>query len=91
MTGTTTGERQGYGPYALYMAHIRTGRAEVFRDDSTRVDYFEIPHGSNLRRVLVEHGWRPAGAGVNGGAWGAIIVEPLAQPLNTVGASKVAR
>jgi len=77
MTGTTTGERRRYGPYSLYLAHIRTGRAEVFRNDNTCVDGFEIPQGSNLRRVLVEHGWRPAGRGVSGGAWGAIMVEPL--------------
>jgi hypothetical protein len=91
MPGTTTDERRGYGPYALYLAHIRTGRAEVFRDDSTRVDDFAIPHGSNLRRVLVEHGWRPTGAGVNGGAWGAIIVEPVVRRLSAVGASEKAR
>ncbi|HYJ68527.1 MAG TPA: hypothetical protein VEX15_12805 [Nocardioidaceae bacterium] len=77
MTGTTTGTRGRYGPGSLYLAHIRTGRAEVFRNDSTCVDGFEIPYGSNLRRVLVEHGWRPAGHGVSGGAWGAIMVEPL--------------
>jgi hypothetical protein len=77
MNGPTTRERGRYGPYSLYLAHIRSGRAEVFRDDSTRVDGFPIPQGSSLRRVLVEHGWRPAGRGVSGAAWGAVIVEPV--------------
>jgi hypothetical protein len=90
MTGPTTAERRGYGPSALYLAHIQTGRAEVFRNDSTRVDDFAIPHGSNLRRVLVEHGWRPAGVGVRGGGWGAIIVEPVGRNPSVVGASKAA-
>ena len=80
MTGTTTGERRRYGPFSLYLAHIRSGRADIFRNDSTYVDGFEIPHGSNLRRVLVDHGWRPTGSGVSGGAWGAIMVEPDRRP-----------
>lgn len=77
MTMTTSGRQGGFGSSSLYLAHIRTGRAEVFRDDKTRVDGFAIPRGSNLRQVLVEHGWRPAGRGVDGGAWDAIMVEPL--------------
>ncbi len=91
MSVTTTGERQGYGRYALYLAHIRTGRAEVFRDDSTRVDDFAIPPGSSLRHVLIEHGWRPEGAGVNGGGWGAIIVEPVGRRLSVLSASERSR
>ncbi|HYJ68524.1 MAG TPA: hypothetical protein VEX15_12790 [Nocardioidaceae bacterium] len=77
MTSTTSGERGRFGLPSLYLAHIQTGRADVFRNDNTRVDGFAIPHGSNLRRVLVEHGWRPAGRGAGDGAWGAIVVEPL--------------
>jgi hypothetical protein len=77
MTRTTSGGTGRYGSSPLYLAHIRTGRADVFRHDNTRVDGFEIPHGSNLRRVLVEHGWRPAGRGLSNGSWDAIMVEPL--------------
>jgi hypothetical protein len=77
MTTTTSGRQRGFGSSSLYLAHIRTGGAEVFRDDNTRVDRFAIPLGSNLRRVLVEHGWRPAGRGVRDGVWDAIMVEPL--------------
>jgi hypothetical protein len=76
MTTTTNGGHGRSGSSSLYLAHIRTGRAEVFRDD-TRVDRFAIPRGSNLRRVLVEHGWRPAGRGVGDGEWDSIMVEPL--------------
>ena len=78
MTRTSSDGRGRSGSSSsLYLAHIRTGSAEVFRDDNTRVDRFAIPHGSNLRRVLVEHGWRPAGHGVRDGAWDSITVEPL--------------
>jgi len=59
----------------LYLAQVRAGRIEVYRDDSARTDAFELPPGSNLRRVLLEHGWRPTGHGVTGGGWGAILVE----------------
>jgi len=82
MTRTTNGERRRYGPHqvarsSLYLAQVRTGRTEVFRDDSIRVDAFAIPQGSNLRQVLVEHGWRPTGSRMTGGGWGAILVEPI--------------
>ncbi len=77
MTMTTSGRQGGFGSSTVYLAHIQTGRAEVFRDDNTRVDGFAIPRGSNLRRVLVEHGWRPAGSGVGDGVWDSIMVERL--------------
>jgi hypothetical protein len=58
-------------------ARIRTGRAEIFSDDSVQVDGFALPHGSSLRRVLGEHGWRPTGGRAAAGGWGAIAVEPI--------------
>jgi hypothetical protein len=63
----------------LYLAQIRSGRVEVYRDDSTRVDAFDVPIGVSLRRVLSEHGWRPTGQRVAGGGWGALLVEPITQ------------
>jgi hypothetical protein len=77
MSRTTSGGQGSTRSSSLYLARIRTGRADVFRSDNRRVDRFAIPHGSNLRRVLVEHGWRPAGREVGVGVWDAIMVEPL--------------
>ncbi|HKE70664.1 MAG TPA: hypothetical protein VKB55_15500 [Nocardioidaceae bacterium] len=62
---------------ALYLAQIRAGRVEVYRDDSTRVDAFDAPQQSCLRSVLASHGWRPTSRQAEGGAWGAIVVEPI--------------
>lgn len=62
---------------ALYLAQIRSGRVEVYRDDSTRVDAFDAPQESCLRSVLASHGWRPTGRQADGGGWGAIVVEPI--------------
>lgn len=62
---------------ALYLAQIRAGRVEIYRDDSTRVDAFDAPQGSCLRGLLADHGWRPTGRRATGGGWGAILVEPL--------------
>jgi len=64
-------------PVSLYLAQVRPGRVEVYRDDSARVDAFDVPLGKSLRRVLVEHGWRPTGRRAAGGGWAAIIVEPI--------------
>jgi hypothetical protein len=62
---------------ALYLAQIKAGRVEVYRDDSTRVDAFDAPQGSSLRSLLAFHGWRPTGRRATGGGWGAILVEPV--------------
>jgi hypothetical protein len=67
-------------PASLYLAQVRAGRVEIYRDDSIMVDAFDIPPGAILRRVLVEHGWRPTGHRVAGGGWGAILVEPIQRP-----------
>jgi hypothetical protein len=61
----------------LYLAQIRAGRVEVYRDDSMRVDAFDVPTGGILRKVLADNGWRPTGQRVAGGGWGAILVEPI--------------
>jgi hypothetical protein len=65
---------------ALYLAQIRAGRVEIYRDDSTRVDAFDAPQESCLRGVLADHGWRPTGRRAAGGGWGAILVEPVRRP-----------
>jgi hypothetical protein len=64
-------------PVPLYLAQIRAGRVEVYRDDSTRVDAFDVSETESLRKVLADHGWRPTGQRVAGGGWGAILVEPI--------------
>lgn len=61
----------------LYLAQVQDGRIEVYRDDSARTDSFDLPPGSNLRRVLLEHGWRPTGHSVGGRGRGAILVEHI--------------
>jgi hypothetical protein len=62
---------------SLYLAQVRRGWVEVYRDDSVRVDAFDVPFGVNPRRELVQHGWRPTGhPAVGGGGWAAILVEP---------------
>jgi hypothetical protein len=53
---------------------------EIYRDDSTRVDAFDVPVGTRLRAHLVEHGWRPTGRRVAGRGWDVILVEPLQGP-----------
>jgi len=63
---------------SLYLAQIRTGRVEIYRDDSVRVDAFDVSLGRSLRQTLVEHGWRPTGERVSGGGWAAILVEQAA-------------
>jgi hypothetical protein len=60
-----------------YLAQIRPGRVEIYRDDSLRVDAFDVPFGGLLRPVLLEHGWRPTGRRVTGRGWGVILVEPV--------------
>jgi hypothetical protein len=77
MSGTKSGRHHAVGAASRYLAQVRTDQAEVFRDDSIRVDAFAIPHGSSLRRVFVQHGWRPTGRRVAGRGWGAILVEPI--------------
>jgi hypothetical protein len=82
MTSPTSGDPGKYATHradesVACTARIRTGRAEIFRDNSFRVDAFALPHGSSLRRVLGEHGWRPTGGRAAGGGWGAIVVEPI--------------
>ena len=62
---------------SLYLAQIRPGRVEIYRDDSTRVDAFDVPVGARLRAVLADHGWRPTGRRVSGRGWDVIIVEPI--------------
>lgn len=64
----------------LYIAQVRPGRVEIYRDDSTRVDAFDVPIGTRLRAHLVEHGWRPTGRRVAGRGWDVILVEPLQGP-----------
>lgn len=61
----------------LYLAQIRPGRVEIYRDDSTRVDAFDVPLGVMLRPELAKHGWRPTGRRVSGRGWGVILVEPI--------------
>jgi hypothetical protein len=51
---------------------------EVYRDDSVRVDAFDVPLGGNLRRGLCQHGWQPTGQPAVGRGWAAILVEPVA-------------
>lgn len=63
---------------SLYLAQIRPGRVEIYRDDSVRVDAFDVSLGRSLRQTLVEHGWRPTGQRVSGGGWAAILVEAIA-------------
>jgi hypothetical protein len=65
---------------SLYLAQVRPGRVEIYRDDSARVDAFDVPPGRSLRSVLVEHGWQPTGRRATGGGWAAILVEPITQP-----------
>ncbi|MGH3455241.1 MAG: hypothetical protein ACRDPQ_11005 [Nocardioidaceae bacterium] len=84
MTRTTSGDPGRYLHHRTvgdasppYLARVRTDQAEVFRDDSVRVDAFVIPHGSSLRQALGDHGWRPTGHRVPGRGWGAILVEPI--------------
>jgi hypothetical protein len=60
---------------SLYLAQVRRGLVEVYRDDSARVDAFDVPLGGSLRRVLVQHGWLPTGQPAAGGGWAAILVE----------------
>lgn len=64
----------------LYLAQVRPGRVEIYRNDSTRIDAFDVPPGRSLREVLVEHGWRPTGHRAAGSGWGAIVVESITQP-----------
>jgi hypothetical protein len=61
----------------LYLAQVRPGRVEVYRDDSTMVDAFDVPIGARLRAVLVDHGWHPTGQRATGAGWGVILVEPI--------------
>jgi hypothetical protein len=61
---------------ALYLAQIRLGRVEIYRDDSVRVDAFDVLPGQGLRQTLVTFGWRPTGQRMSGGGWAAILVEP---------------
>lgn len=61
----------------LYLAQIRPGHVEIYRNDSTRVDAFAVPMGARLRPVLAKHGWRPTGHRVSGRGWGVILVEPI--------------
>jgi hypothetical protein len=61
---------------ALHLAQIRPGRVEIYRDDSVRVDAFDVAPGTGLRQTLVKYGWRPTGQRVSGGGWAAILVEP---------------
>jgi hypothetical protein len=84
MTRPTSGDPGKYTTHradgsAPCTARIRTGRAEIFRDNSVRVDAFALPQGSSLRRVLGEHGWRPTGGRAATDGWGAIVVEPIRQ------------
>lgn len=65
------------GPTAAYLAQIQPSRVEVYRDDSTRVDAFDVPPGVGLRLELANHGWRPTGRRVSGRGWGVILVEPI--------------
>jgi hypothetical protein len=57
MTRTTNGEPRRYGSHpvagssSLYLAQVRLGRVEVFRDDSIRVAAFAVQQGSNLRQI----------------------------------------
>ena len=60
------------------LAQVRPGRVEIYRDDSVRVDAFDVLLGWSLRKTLVDHGWRPTGQRVSGGGWAAILVEPAA-------------
>lgn len=62
---------------SLYLAQVRPGRVEIYRDDSARVDVFDVPLGRSLRGLLVENGWRPTGHRAAGGGWAAIVVEPI--------------
>ena len=61
---------------ALYLAQIRPGRVEIYRDDSVRVDAFDVSLGHGPQQMLVKHGWRPTGQRVSGDGWAAVLVEP---------------
>jgi hypothetical protein len=61
---------------ALYLAQIRHGRVEIYRDDGVWVDAFDLSSGQGLCQTLVESGWRPRGQRMSGGEWAAILVEP---------------
>ncbi|HYJ66729.1 MAG TPA: hypothetical protein VEX15_03625 [Nocardioidaceae bacterium] len=64
---------------SLYLAQVRPGRVEIYRDDSARVDAFDLPPERNLRGALDDHGWQPTGQRAAGGGWAAILVEPITQ------------
>ena len=61
---------------ALHLAQIRPGRVEIYRDDSVRVDAFDVSPGQGLQQMLVKHGWQPTGQRMSGSGWAAILVEP---------------
>ena len=63
----------------LYLAQIRPGRVEIYRNDGVRMDAFDMAEGVSLRLTLVEHGWQPTGQRVAGGGWDVIVVEPIPQ------------
>jgi hypothetical protein len=67
-------------PPVLYLAQVRPGRVEVYRNDRVRMDAFDLPQGASLRQALIDHGWRPTGQRVAGGGWDVIVVEPIGQP-----------
>lgn len=60
-----------------YLAQIRPGRVEIYRDDNLRIDAFEVSVGVRLRQELADHGWRPTGRRVSGRGWDVILVEPI--------------
>ena len=60
----------------LYLAQIRPGRVEIYRDDSVRVDAFDVSPGQGPQQMLVQQGWRPTGQRMSGNGWAAILVEP---------------